>query len=85
MELEEFKKQTSDTIKSCARYLDEHADELAERYGIATRAGLHCAPRMHAALGTLEQGCVRFSFGWFTSENDIDAAVAALAEIAGGL
>ena len=61
------------------------ADELAERYGIATRAGLHCAPRMHAALGTLEQGCVRFSFGWFTSENDIDAAVAALAEIAGGL
>ena len=32
MELEEFKKQTSDTIRSCARYLDEHADELAERF-----------------------------------------------------
>lgn len=32
MELEEFKKQTSDTIKSCARYLDEHADEFAELF-----------------------------------------------------
>ena len=60
------------------------AGELAERYGIATRAGLHCAPRMHAALGTLGQGCVRFSFGWFTCEDDIDAAIAALSEIAGG-
>ena len=59
------------------------ADELAVRYGIATRAGLHCAPRMHGALGTLGRGCVRFSFGWFTSEEEIDAAIRALAEITG--
>ena len=34
----------------------EAADELAETYDIATRAGAHCAPRMHWALGTEEQG-----------------------------
>ena len=40
----------------------EIADILAEDYGIATRAGAHCAPRMHEALGTVQQGAVRFSF-----------------------
>lgn len=59
------------------------ADVLARDFRIATRAGLHCAPRMHAALGTLEQGAVRFSFGWYTTAADIDAAVAALSELAG--
>lgn len=58
------------------------ADRLARDFGIATRAGLHCAPRMHAALGTLERGAVRFSFSWYTTEADIDAAVSALREIA---
>lgn len=57
------------------------ADELAARYGIATRAGLHCAPLMHRALGTLETGSVRFSFGQFTTEDEVDAALSALAEI----
>lgn len=61
----------------------ELADMLGGDYGIATRAGLHCAPRMHGALGTQTCGAVRFSFGWFTSEDDIDAACAALREIAG--
>lgn len=61
----------------------EVADILADEYGIATRAGLHCAPRMHAALGTLERGAVRFSFGWYTTEDEVDAAVSALGEIAG--
>lgn len=58
------------------------ADELAFAYGIATRAGLHCAPRAHEALGTRGQGAVRFSFGYFTTEAEVDAAAAALAEIA---
>ncbi len=58
------------------------ADRLACEYDIATRAGLHCAPRMHAALGTLERGAVRFSFGWYTTEDDIDAAISALQDIA---
>ena len=58
------------------------ADELGERYGIATRPGAHCAPRMHRALGTVEQGVVRFSFSWYSTEEEVDAAVAAVREIA---
>lgn len=58
------------------------ADELSECYDIATRAGAHCAPRMHEALGTVEQGAVRFSFSWFTTEEEVDAAIQAVTEIA---
>ena len=60
------------------------ADELSEVYGIATRPGAHCAPRMHQALGTTEQGAVRFSFSWFTTEEEVDAAIRAVREIAEG-
>lgn len=58
------------------------ADRLAYEHGVATRAGLHCAPRMHAALGTLDRGAVRFSFGWYTTAADVDAALEALDAIA---
>ncbi len=58
------------------------ADELSEAYGIATRSGAHCAPRMHQALGTTQQGAVRFSFGWFNETEDVDAAVCAVKELA---
>ena len=58
------------------------ADALMEDFGIAVRSGAHCAPRMHQALGTRNQGAVRFSFSWFTTETEIDAAVAALAQLA---
>ncbi len=61
----------------------EVADVLSERYGIATRAGAHCAPRMHRALGTEEQGAVRFSFGHGNTMEEVDAAIAAVKEIAG--
>jgi cysteine desulfurase family protein len=60
----------------------EVADILAEDYGIAVRAGAHCAPRMHEVLGTREQGAVRFSFSWFTTEDEIDKAIQAVREIA---
>jgi len=60
------------------------SDELAECFDIATRPGAHCAPRMHYALGTQEQGAVRFSFSWFTTEEEVDAAIAAVKEIAEG-
>lgn len=57
------------------------ADELAQEYDIAVRPGIHCAPRMHRALGTQDTGCLRFSFGWYTTEEDIDAALVALREM----
>ena len=58
------------------------SDELAEYYDIATRPGAHCAPRMHHALGTEEQGAVRFSFAWFNTTEEVDAAIAAVKELA---
>lgn len=60
----------------------EAADILAAEYGIATRPGAHCAPRLHQALGTREQGAVRFSFGWYNTEEETDAAIAAVRELA---
>lgn len=62
----------------------EVSDMLSAGFGIATRPGAHCAPLMHRALGTLDQGVVRFSFGWFNTEADADTAAAAIAEIAEG-
>ncbi len=59
----------------------ELADLLASHYGIEVRAGGHCAPRMHEALGTRETGAVRFSFGFFTEDSEIQTAVQALREI----
>ena len=60
----------------------EVSDWLAQDYGIATRSGAHCAPRMHRALGTERQGAVRFSFGWFNTQEETDAAIRAVREIA---
>ena len=58
------------------------ADRLSEHYGICTRAGAHCAPLMHKALGTQGQGAVRFSFSHFTTPEEIDTGVAAVTEMA---
>ena len=56
--------------------------ELSQGYGIATRPGAHCAPRMHKALGTAEVGAVRFSFSFYNTEDELDEAVRAVAELA---
>ena len=58
------------------------ADTLFEEFGIAVRAGAHCAPRMHRALGTEEQGAVRFSFSYFNTEEETDRAICAVRELA---
>ena len=55
---------------------------LSGQYGIATRPGAHCAPLMHKALGTVEQGAVRFSFSHYNTMEEIKIAVAALQELA---
>ena len=47
-----------------------------------TRAGAHCAPLMHEALGTKSQGAVRFSFSYFNTEEEIDHAANAIRELA---
>ena len=58
------------------------SDALFTDYGIATRPGAHCAPLMHQALGTVEQGAVRFSFSHFNSQEEVKQAVDALRELA---
>ena len=62
----------------------EVSDALNMEYGIVTRPGAHCAPLMHRALGTETQGAVRFSFSYYNTEEEIDAAVRAVEELARG-
>ena len=63
----------------------EVSDALYTDYGIATRPGAHCAPRLHQALGTAAQGAVRFSFSAFNTEAEVDAAIRAVRELAGAV
>lgn len=60
----------------------EVSDELLTEYGISTRPGGHCAPLMHEALGTVEQGAVRFSFSHYNTEEEVDKAILAIRELA---
>ena len=59
----------------------ELASILDEEFGIMVRPGFHCAPRAHKTIGTYETGTVRFSFGYFNSEDDIDYIVESLKKI----
>ncbi len=56
---------------------------LDREFGIAVRAGLHCAPEAHRVAGTLDTGLVRLSIGYATTEAEIDLAAGALEAIAG--
>ena len=58
------------------------ADVLWEEYGICVRAGAHCAPLMHKALGTVEQGVVRFSFSHTNTREEALAAACAVRSLA---
>lgn len=60
----------------------EVSDALLTEYSISTRSGGHCAPLMHEALGTVEQGAVRFSFSHYNTEEEVDAAIEAVRELA---
>ncbi|WP_461809690.1 aminotransferase class V-fold PLP-dependent enzyme [Faecalimonas sp.] len=60
----------------------EVSDELLMTYNISTRPGAHCAPLMHKALGTVEQGAVRFSFSHYNTEEEIAIAIQAIEELA---
>lgn len=54
------------------------ADALDTEYGIMTRVGLHCAPSAHQTLGTYPTGTIRFSFGWWNTEEEVDRTLEAL-------
>lgn len=58
------------------------AQRLDDDFGVLCRPGLHCAPAAHRTLGTFPGGTLRFSPGIFTSDADVDAAVAAVATLA---
>ncbi len=58
------------------------SDQLAYEYDICTRSGGHCAPLMHTALNTIEQGAVRFSFSHLNKEEEVDLAIRAITQLA---
>lgn len=80
----DFKTERTAVVALNIRDYDSGAvsDVLYAEYGIATRPGAHCAPRMHQALGTTDRGAVRFSFSWFNTEHEADEAARAVAKIA---
>jgi selenocysteine lyase/cysteine desulfurase len=55
---------------------------LLKSYGIICRTGLHCAPLIHAAIGSVPDGTIRFSPSGFTTEEEIDYALRAVAALA---
>lgn len=57
------------------------AYRLESEFGIMTRVGLHCAPNAHKTLNTYPEGTVRFSFGFFNTEDDVKASLNALESI----
>lgn len=54
---------------------------LDREYDIMTRSGLHCAPLAHKELGTYPEGTLRFSIGFFNTEQEIDKTLEALKEV----
>ena len=56
---------------------------LYKSFGIECRAGLHCAPLMHKALGaTSNGGTIRFSPSYINTQEDIDYAIKAVGRLA---
>lgn len=56
---------------------------LDTHYDIAVRTGLHCTPLAHETLGTLKEGLVRASIGYFNTEQDIEELAQAITDIVG--
>ena len=49
--------------------------------GIKTRSGLHCAPLAHKSIGSYPGGTIRFSLGYFNTEEEIDYTLSILNNI----
>ncbi|HEX2950240.1 MAG TPA: aminotransferase class V-fold PLP-dependent enzyme [Armatimonadota bacterium] len=71
------------SLKITNKSVEETGELLAANYGIICRTGLHCAPLIHAAIGSAPEGTVRLSCSGFTSEREIDIALDALTTLAG--
>lgn len=71
------------SLKVSGKSESEVAQRLDRDFHIMVRAGLHCAPAAHRAIGTFAEGTVRFSFGFFNTEADVTACLAALEIISG--
>ena len=69
------------SIQTPGRDISEIAYLLDKNYGIMTRVGLHCAPSAHKTLHTYPTGTIRFSFGYFNTEEEVLLAVKALEDI----
>lgn len=54
---------------------------LDQKYDIACRSGLHCAPLAHKTIGTFEQGTLRFSMGYFNTLEEVDQVLEAIEEL----
>jgi selenocysteine lyase/cysteine desulfurase len=54
-------------------YSSDNIGQVLSEYDIAVRTGLHCAPKAHEFLKTAPEGTVRFSVGYFTNEQNLNA------------
>ncbi|MDZ4168569.1 MAG: aminotransferase class V-fold PLP-dependent enzyme [Coriobacteriia bacterium] len=63
-------------------HADKFAFALDRRFGIATRAGLHCAPWAHRTMGTLDTGALRLGVGFGTTDENVEVAIEALRTLA---
>ena len=68
----DHKKQTPTiSIQYDKNDLGEMSYKLDEKYGIMTRSGLHCAPLAHKTINSFPEGTLRFSIGYFNTEEEI--------------
>ena len=54
---------------------------LDSKYDIAVRGGVHCNPKGHLFIGTLQSGFVRASISYFNTKNEVDIFVNAINDI----
>ena len=60
---------------------EDTAEILDKKYSVAVRAGIHCAPLAHKALGTEQQGTVRISLSYFNNIGHINHVIKAVRSI----
>ena len=68
------------TVEGCD--MGELAFRLDAEYGIMIRSGLHCSPLGHKTIGTFPEGTLRFSFGYFNTEEEVKYGIEAIKNLA---